>query len=169
MHDLYFGKSARQYDLIILRDPFNMIASRLKAHQTRERSYLNVRSRRTKVVDLWIEYAKEWLGETNYLKNHRILVNYNKWFTDAIYREQLAGALGLEFSDSGLSEVKRFGGGSSFDGKSLQGKASQMDVLNRWKNYIDDEFYREILNNVQLWAYSEKIFGYIPDTELLKQ
>ena len=30
-HDLYLGKSAIRYDLLIIRDPFNLFASRLKA------------------------------------------------------------------------------------------------------------------------------------------
>lgn len=29
-HDLYWGKSGIRYDLLILRDPFNTLASRLK-------------------------------------------------------------------------------------------------------------------------------------------
>ncbi|NES07768.1 MAG: hypothetical protein F6K22_36255, partial [Okeania sp. SIO2F4] len=29
-HDLYLGKSAIRYDLLIIRDPFNLLASRLK-------------------------------------------------------------------------------------------------------------------------------------------
>jgi hypothetical protein len=31
-HDLYFGKSGKRYDLLILRDPFNCLASRIKSN-----------------------------------------------------------------------------------------------------------------------------------------
>ncbi|MDY7004751.1 MAG: hypothetical protein SWX82_12545 [Cyanobacteriota bacterium] len=31
-HDLYLGKSATRYDLLIIRDPFNLFASRLKKY-----------------------------------------------------------------------------------------------------------------------------------------
>ncbi|MEM9484485.1 MAG: hypothetical protein AAGA83_12420 [Cyanobacteria bacterium P01_F01_bin.116] len=169
-HDLYFGKSVRKYDLLIFRDPFNMIASRLKGSEFQNGYFLSTRSKRIQPEELWLTYAREWLGETNYLKNHKILVSYNQWVTDVNYRKELSASLGLEFSDAGFHEVQGFGGGSSFDGQSRHGEASQMNVLGRWRNFADNEVYINTLNNNnQLWSYSEKIFGHIPGTEQLKR
>jgi len=110
-HDLYLGKSEIRYDLLLLRDPFNLLASRL------QKNYMQVRDPQKTVVDMWIDYAKEYLGETEYLKNNKTCVNYNRWFMDVDYRQQVAEHLKLEFSDAGIDEVKGYGGGSSFAGR----------------------------------------------------
>lgn len=160
-HDLYLGKSLVRYDVLILRDPFNLIASRLKSDK------ILVKTPNTTMIDLWIEYAKEFLGETNYLHNNTICVNYNEWFSSPRYRKKIATALNFIFSDQGIDEVSDYGGGSSFDKKYLQGKAEQMKVLNRWQYFSNDMSYRKLLNNKELLKLSEQIFGNIPGTEHL--
>jgi len=42
-----------------------------------------------------------------------------------------------------------------------------MDVLNRWRLFAEDSFYRQLLDNQELREYSERIFGHIPGTEVL--
>jgi len=157
--ELYLGKSASKYDLLILRDPFNLLASRFK------KGYIKVKCPDITLVELWISYAKEYLGETNLLKSKKICVNYNQWFSDVNYRRQLAEQLNVKFSDAGFNDVKGQGGGSSFDGLTFRGKAAEMDVLNRWKVFADDPQYRKLIDNVELRDYSERIFGHIPGTE----
>jgi hypothetical protein len=161
-HDLYLGKSGKRFDLIILRDPFNLLASRLKSN------FMEVNAPGKTIVQLWIAYAKEYLGETQYLKHHRVCVNYNQWTADKVYRQQIASALELNFSDAGFNEVKSYGGGSSFEGLAFNGQAAKMDLHNRWKNFIDHPEYRRLLDNDELLDYSEKIFGYMSGTELLR-
>ena len=41
-HDLYLGKSKERFDVIVMRDPFNLFASRLQA-ETRKNNILNFR------------------------------------------------------------------------------------------------------------------------------
>ena len=43
-----------------------------------------------------------------------------------------------------------------------------MKVLERWKQFSDDLFFKKLLNNEELIYYSERIFGQIPGTEALK-
>ena len=162
-HDIYLGKTGKRYDILLLRDPFNLIASRLKSEM------MGVRAKSQNVVELWIDYAKEFLGETNYLKLNKVCVNYNRWAGDQDYRREIAEQLELEFSDRGLYEVRKLGGGSSFDGVKFDGDARKMDVLNRWKKFKDDPAYRQLVNNGELIAYSEKIFGHLPGTEELRK
>ncbi|NEO54345.1 MAG: hypothetical protein F6K54_15385, partial [Okeania sp. SIO3B5] len=114
-HDLYLGKSAMRYDLLIIRDPFNLFASRLKI-SSQAKHFLSVNSPNKTMIDLWIDYAKEYLGETNYLKHNKVCVNYNQWFADIEYRRKIAEKLQIEFSDAGIDKVTSFGGGSSFEG-----------------------------------------------------
>ncbi|NEP74518.1 MAG: hypothetical protein F6K25_22760 [Okeania sp. SIO2G4] len=73
------------------------------------------------------------MGETQYLKNNKVVIDYNKWFADVNYRQQLSSQLNFEFSDAGINEVKGYGGGRSFDKLSFQGKGSEMNVLGRWQ------------------------------------
>lgn len=169
-HDLYLGKSAERFDVIVMRDPFNLLASRL---QTKPRedgvnfSMLEVYSRRYSLPELWISYAKECLSETNFLPNNKLVINYNQWFLDCNYRQQIARRLKLEFSDRGLNDVSASGRGSSFDGAKYAGNAAQMDVINRWKWFSDSSVYRELLKTEGLLDYSQKLFGSIPGTEIL--
>lgn len=158
-HDLYFGKSGTRYDVLILRDPFNFIASRLK------RNYIDVKAPKQTFVSLWIECAKEFLNETNYLKNNKVCVNYNRWFCEIDYRKHISSLLGLEFSDAGLNVIQ--GGGSSFNVREFHGKANQMDVLSRWQNYRENNDYLKLVENQEMLEYSKKIFGIIPGTDFL--
>lgn len=161
-HDIYLGKSATRYDVLILRDPFNMIASRI------QKDMMKVRNRSKTIVEIWISYAQEYLHEKQYMKHNKVVINYNKWFTDINYRKQIALELNFEFDDRGINEVMEEGGGSSFDGLNFKGKAVEMNVLKRWEEFVDNPLFCNLLNNEELIEYSEKIFGYIPGTEYLK-
>ncbi len=161
-HDLYLGKTQDRYDLLIIRDPFNLLASRLK------NNFLAVKSSQGNFVDLWLDYAKEYLGETNQLQHNKVCVNYNLWVNNRDYRQEIASKLDIEFTDVGIDTVHGCGGGSSFDGREFDGKANKMDVNNRWKHYLEDPTYRELIDNEQLLEYSHKIFGHIPGTETLR-
>ncbi|MGB3295064.1 MAG: hypothetical protein WBB01_18945 [Phormidesmis sp.] len=151
-HDLYFGKSKEQYDILILRDPFNLMASRLKSGK------VSVKSKGKTATDLWVAYAKEFSGETQFLENTKVCISYNHWFSDPAYRQVIAQKLKLNFSDAGMNEVATQGGGSSFDGQHLNGKAAAMDVLNRWKQFADDPAFQAALSE-EARFYSKQIFG----------
>jgi hypothetical protein len=157
---LYLGKSAQQFEVLILRDPFNLFASRIK------QNFQATKRKKVSMVALWLEYAREFVGETHYLPGV-ICLNYNRWFADVDYRRALAAQLGLVFSDAGLSEVLSLGAGSSFDGTRLNGQARAMDVTNRWRVFADDPDFRRIFQNDEIWHYSEQIFGHLPGTEVL--
>lgn len=158
------GGSPLKYEILILRDPFNLIASRLKRIENRKK--LNIKGLGSQeslkgLVGLWKDYAKEYLGYTNYLKNNKVIINYNKWCVDKDYRENIAKRLGVPFSDKAINDVPADGGGSSFDGQSLQGKAQEMQVMERWKHYAGNKIYEDILCDKELVDLSDKIFGKI--------
>lgn len=169
-HDIYLGKSASRSDLLILRDPYNMFAS-IRKGQLQKKSnhnYLKTYPKNQKSIsELWLDYAKEFLGETNYLKQNRVMLNYNQWVCDQEYRKNIAKKLDFNFCDTGFNVVKNYGGGSSFDGTKFNNQATKMDVLNRWQNFIDDPEYRQMFNS-EIMEYSQKIFGSIKGTEALK-
>ncbi len=168
-HDLYFGKSQARYDVLILRDPFNFFASRLMASRKKinklDMSF--VRNAEQTVAELWIDYAKEFLGQTNRLVHNKVVINYNLWVSDENYRAELATKLNLQSANIGIDAVKRNSGGSSFDGRAFDGQGSRMDVTGRWLHFKDDSEYLQLLNNQEVLRYSNEIFGQIPGTEFL--
>ena len=161
-HDLYMGKTKTRYDVLLLRDPFNLMASRLR------KGYLDVKSRGVSLVDMWIEYAREFVGDTQYLTNNKVVINYNKWFSDFSYRQEIAQSLDIEFSDAGINYVSSYGGGSSFEAQDLSGKAQEMKVLRRWEAFADNPDFIALLRNETLLSYSDKIFGVVPGTEFIR-
>lgn len=158
-HDIYLGKTKKRYDILILRDPFNTMASIYKGIMKGNKVYSQVHLNRKNITQLWIDYAKEFLGETNYLKNQKIIINYNQWIMDKNYRKEISKQLELDFTDKNFTQVSKHGGGSSFDGIELNRNSQQMKVTERWKTVIDDPEYRRMFNQ-EIIDYGEKIFGF---------
>jgi hypothetical protein len=147
--------------VIILRDPFNLFASRIKG------GFPHVKSSRYNLIDYWLFYAKEFLNETNYLKYQKVAVNYNLWASVPSYRREIAQQLGLTFTDEGIQRVSGMGGGSSFDERKFDGQAQAMKTDERWRYYLEDDFYKSLFKNQELLDYSRQIFGEITGTEEL--
>lgn len=164
--DLYIGKSSKRFDLLVLRDPFNLFASRLK------QNFVATKTKKLPMVKMWLEYAREFVGESRHLKRRRLCVNYNRWFGDLDYRRALAAQLEIPFSDAGLETISAFGGGSSFDGvgdrNELAKSASSLDVTNRWRQFADDPTFQRLFEADELWHYSTQIFGDLPGTDCLR-
>lgn len=160
-HDRWLGKSADRFDVLLLRDPFNLFASRLKKEDDviENRYSLRVESERKTLIRLWKEYAKEFLGDTNFLPN-KVTISYNHWFLDENYRKSLADKLGLDFSDETMNKVLPVGGGSSFDRTSKDASGTSMKVLDRWKHYQNEEIYKSIFkSDPEIIELSNRIFG----------
>lgn len=120
------------------------------------------------MVQMWLEYAREFVGESNHLSDNLICVSYNAWVNSEAYRRQLAEQLALPFSDAGYAQVSAIGGGSSFDGTSFSGQARAMDVENRWRAFAADDTFRQLFQDEAVWQYSQQIFGELPGTEVLR-
>ncbi|ACB50728.1 unknown [Crocosphaera subtropica ATCC 51142] len=187
MRLIYLGKAQKNIDILILRDPYNTIASRIKATQIESdytlapmkrwsafkdkndtnyrdfyyKDFMMVENPHLTPLDLWIQYAKEFIGETNFLKT-KICLNFNRWFSDSLYRQELAEELQVNFTDSNLNKVATYGKGSSFDGNIYDGNAQTMNLLERWQYYRHDHDYLSILKSKELEYYSQKIFNFVP-------
>ena len=148
-HDAYVGSSAHRIDLLILRDPFNLFASRRKA------SYATITARTA--ARIWKQHAREFL-QRRYLNQERILIRYNAWARDPAYRRHLAEQLGLRFTDAGIDTLSRCGGGSSFDGRRFDGRASAMQVHERWRHFADDPAYWALFDS-EVIQLAEELFG----------
>lgn len=160
-HDRWIGRSRHRYDILLIRDPFNLIASRLKRDDgdIKNRYSFRIPEERKIIISLWKQYAKEYLGLTNFLLHDKVCINFNRWFLDASYRREIANRLNLKFDDSGMATVSTVGGGSSFDSTGYDSKASEMKVLDRWKHYKDDKDFKTLFNDSELMDLSRAIFG----------
>lgn len=166
-HQKFVGKSKRSYNVLILRDPYNLFASRIFRSKDEEKAISEI-----KVIKLWKNYAREYVGKTKYLGKNKIVINYNFWFSNENYRREIEKELGLKPNDTKIKEVINIGRGdskgSSFDGMKFNGKANKMKVLERWKSLIDNKFYRIILVDKELNRLSNKIFGKNQESENIR-
>jgi hypothetical protein len=164
----WVGHSKEKYNILILRDPFNLFASRLKREENQipNQHMLKVEAEKKKLIKLWKSHAELFINAGGLSTDEEIItINYNSWFTDKNYREQLAKTLNIEFNDSTINEVLPIGGGSSFDSLNKNNSAEEMEVLERWKHYKDNEFFSEIFKDKELIELSEQIFGKLEGTE----
>lgn len=130
--------------LVVIRDPYNLTASRL--HRTRRGSR---DTRPERVIRLWPSHAQAGSIWTRCV--------YNLWFADEPYRNELAEKLKLPSCPPYPEHVARAGRGSSFDGLKYDGNAAQMAVLDRWRAFTDDPQYRRIVDRPLLARLSETV------------
>ncbi|HEY7575524.1 MAG TPA: hypothetical protein VIB08_10200 [Thermoanaerobaculia bacterium] len=165
----WIGESARRSTLLVLRDPYNLLASRLKwFHGRGERP---TAERFDEFRSLWKLHAGEFLGTTRWLEE-AVHVRYNEWFRSRAYRDELADRIGFSNGDVGLERIARWGPAlakrpASFDGLSYDGRAQDMKVLERWKEYAEDRFFRAQFEDEELIELSRRIFGEIEGTSRL--
>lgn len=151
-----------QAEIIVMRDPYNMLASRLMRAMNVEQPELYPRANDVhlqRIVRLWKTYARECLGETHILGNARC-VYYNAWVRSADYRKNVVRALGLgECQDDSHLKVARVGGGSSFDGYDFDGRGANMSVFSRWEQLPDrlHELAGELARDEELRALAERM------------
>ena len=189
----YFGSSERQIDLLILRDPFNFFASRLKIL-----NHLPGVKDPDWIAESWKELARTALQWREKRSPDQIFVSYNQWFDGESYRKEISSHLDITHDEMSMEYVLPFGGGSSFDKevyrhpritprmmlrkwtkffdprKYLQlgyywrrlraPSAREMKVLERWRHFENDLTYREILSDKELQELSRELFGEIAGT-----
>ena len=149
--------SKERYDIIILRDPYNLFASRIHNWRTNSPARLGQFSRK---LEIWKQKAKEVINKECYF------IDFGKWFVDRGYREHILSWFPegvFIFTDEGKEDMSNYPresvGISSFDGRKFDGKASQMDLLHRYKKMIDDPLMKKVFVNDEVRGLSEQIFG----------
>jgi len=164
-----FGNATK--DIIVVRDWFNFVASRLKYQadqaETQRHYSLIFALDWSEVQARWLQYAGLALrGDQD--SPGLVTVNYNQWFANPEYREGVAEKLGLPDSENGLDHVPDFGSGSSFDQRSMDGNGRQMNVLRRWEG-LDPALlqrYKRLIYNPVMGEINQRLFG-IDQAEVL--
>jgi hypothetical protein len=119
-------------NLLVVRNARNLFSSRIrKAAKTDNHSFMiDIPFIRQRTMEVWKAQCRWYLAlEETYAP--RIAVHFDTWFSDLSYRKKISEILGLSFSDLGLQNVSQEGGGSSFDGSTFDGNATEMKVLAR--------------------------------------
>ena len=132
----YLGASGRRLDVIILRDPANFFARRLKKLD----SLTGIRDLPT-IAAFWKELARIAIAAQERPDASVLVVLYNQWFTDKRYRQALCTHLGGTFSDASLGRVPAIGGGSSFDATMMSADLAPRDIFKHWRKLLRPRTY----------------------------
>jgi hypothetical protein len=155
-------------NVLILRDPFNMFASRYaretgrknlatgeKQHEDIARCFWSPLGGWTsqQALECWKDHAKEIMRPTNM----NLIINYNSWATDEDYRKQISEFFEVEFNDIAFKETAIVQGeGSSFDGTN---KVESSKTLNRYKRYKYDKYFMSLFDK-EINDMAKEIFGW---------
>ena len=144
--------------LAIIRNPYNLIASRFKMWElTPTYMYVDTLDEQLALdVDLWKRFLKSSIKNTDKHKAFRIVV-FDNWFQSKDYRKDIASWLGVEFTtDDGINNVNNTYG-SSFDEHDYDGKAQDMQVLNRYKSIECKKLFEPLFEDKELKSLYYKL------------
>jgi hypothetical protein len=189
--EYYFGTSKIRINLLIIRDPFNSIASRIKLFE--KQGNLGGIDDLELILSNWKILARKALEAEQSEDSDIVVANYNRWVVDPLYRARLSKLLKGSSDDSSMNRVADFGAGSSFDARRwsateishnwrklfipkkylnlktyfqrlLAPKPSEMRVFERWRMLSDNQTFRSIVSDPEVIELSEALFGEITGT-----
>ncbi len=76
------GFALQRMDVLILRDPYNLFASRLTSGIGSVSPHVAAR--------IWCQHAREFNGSRSHLRRDLVTVNYNCWATSGSYRRGIS-------------------------------------------------------------------------------
>lgn len=144
------------FHILILRDPFNYLASRLERWGKSSDGLKLPDNQEPAALVRWKEYARGYLQFAAGMAPWQIAISYNSWLTSLEYRKAICAKLGIQLADDAARlQVSAIGGGSSFVGVELQ----DVDCyLNRWRHHRKHPFMEHLLRDRELVRLSDKIF-----------
>ena len=138
--------------IVILRDPFNLFASRIRHYNLLSPSGSGwIDKEMTK--RLWLMYAKIFFQIPEI-----IFISYNKFIKEEDYRRTICKKIGGTFQDNSIHRVNDNGLGSSFDGIRYDGNAQEMKVFDRWKEFQNNKYFIQLFTD-EIRGLSNRIFG----------
>ena len=164
-HDHLLGRSLSIKHVLLLRDFFNWISSRLKLYDYLHQFTDDHIKRVETLAAQWLIYAREYVGLTNYFGiNGVVRISYSEWVRDHLYRASILTELEIPNIDNSINYIPNVGGGSSFDGVNYSGNAALMGIHDRSAFFLEDNRYhdaREILKKKrsEIEALNREIFG----------
>ena len=163
----------RLRDVLLLRDPFNMMASSITWWATGRQIPAGPLSMPNidpdfKYLEIWKSQAREFVGQTHYLIHNPVMVSANRWAKDADYRAQIAELLGMEGPGDGPEDVMGGSYHSAFPptyGSVRQNHPSHaardLDIENRWQALWTPVGLKMFFDR-ECFALSREALGYDP-------
>ena len=150
------GASKRVVDILVVRDPANLWASRIQVvgqQKKNPKEWFGAGA-----LQKYRHYLREILDQTSYLVHERVIVHFERWTVDEACRLELGTHLGLtgEFQKQ-YKKISQFGGGSSF------GKGASIDTVNaRWKLMKNDPRFKTVFRTVWAWPETQQLYSENP-------
>ncbi len=138
-------------NVLILRDPLNWLASRIKHEEKYRSGKMKITN---ELLQLWIEYANEYMGYTNVMGNEKICINYVNFVVNEKYRRETCEKLKIKYFIP--KTILPFNKGSSFSGLIME---SPNMYINRYKLFLNNDVIQNVKNNGQIMSLAKKIFG----------
>lgn len=153
--DIYGYSFRNPKKVVIVRNHFNLFASRLKPQETKPSITKSIGVMTEEIMHYYNNHCLA-LKDPQYIP-----VVYDKWFQSKDYRKEVAQKLELEsnIDREEINKVSKFGNGSSFNGLDYDNNAQQMDVLNRYESYTDNKKYIKFATQPELIQCYKDIFG----------
>jgi hypothetical protein len=156
------GRSEKIRRVLLLRDFYNWIASRIRLVENKKLALPEERGV-DQLISLWIMYAREYLAKTNYLEYEQVVkISYNRWVEDEGYRSHTLDELAVPLKDNSILHVPDVGT-SSFDGAAFGNTASETTGNPRQQYLLDDrlaQIIRPIRRRIaEIEPYNLEIFG----------
>jgi hypothetical protein len=161
-------RPSKRARIIVIRDVLNWLASRIRYKMKRSRSYnpVDAHAWMDDHIATWKTHAREALGRTNYLSAPgitKVVIRFNDWVRSPEYRSMLLFLLGVEKLSDDTGYIVNVSGGSSFDARTFQGRAGEMEIENRFKFLEDDKRFQSVLEHVyddkELMQLNRDVFG----------
>lgn len=151
---------AEHQNILILRDPYNFIASCLqRLVNPPDPGARDVGEQLPERMKIWKEHASQIVNGDR-VEQDFYFINYNEWFSSVNYRQEICNDLGLTFTDRGVNKVMNFGEGSSFDRRAYDGSAQKMSVLERYKKWQNHAAFSHLVDE-EVRHYAKEIFGMV--------
>ncbi|MGB0851103.1 MAG: hypothetical protein ACPGTP_07640, partial [Bacteroidia bacterium] len=96
----WYGNSSRTVTMVILRDPYNWMASWYAWTDNLGHQFRKDKEFRDRTIELWKKYATlclQWQSndESEKRQEQKVFINYNQWASSIDYRQSMAKKLGL--------------------------------------------------------------------------
>lgn len=141
---------------LILRDPYNLFASRIRKWPETfiDQDEITAQSR------LYVAHAKLAMAGAPVWRDAPLIpILYNDLVSDADAPARIAALLGTREGRWGLDQIPVYGHGSSFDGTELSGETLRNNVFSRWQSLQDDPTFRAAICDPDLQAAGRLLFG----------
>lgn len=135
-------------DIVILRDPYNCLASRIQHF-----GHLNKKEKLwTNFLTLWKDHARSYINNTS-----KFVILYNYWMISSSYRSYIANMLSLDIlnHDTNVKSNNVGGAKSRF--------SNPTDYFNRYRAFLNDDRFTSAIDS-EIVGLSRKIF---PDFTIL--